>query len=86
MRFRHWKDLVDSPVHSREIQGRVPGDSGSGFFVEDSGGGGEPSAAADLGYGKNVAMQCGQDIYKAITNNFYRGAAAVFLVYAIDNR
>lgn len=29
---------------------------------------------------------CGQDIYKAITNNFYRGAAAVFLVYAMDNR
>jgi GTPase SAR1 family protein len=31
-------------------------------------------------------MQCGQDVYKAITNNFYRGAAAVFLVYAINNR
>lgn len=39
-----------------------------------------------MGYGKWLAMQCGQDIYKAITNNFYRGAAAVFLVYAIDNR
>jgi len=24
-------------------------------------------------------------VYKAITNNFYRGAAAVFLVYAINN-
>jgi GTPase SAR1 family protein len=30
-------------------------------------------------------MQCGQDVYKAITNNFYRGAAAVFLVYAVSS-
>jgi GTPase SAR1 family protein len=39
-----------------------------------------------LGHSTTSFTQCGQDIYRAITSNFYRGAAAVFLVYSVDNR
>jgi len=31
-------------------------------------------------------MKSGQDVYRSVTSNFYRGASVIFLVYAIDNR
>jgi GTPase SAR1 family protein len=31
-------------------------------------------------------MKCGQEVYKSVVSSFYRGAAAVFLVYAVNNR
>lgn len=30
-------------------------------------------------------MQAGQEAYQSITKSFYKGACAVFLVYAIDD-
>lgn len=33
-----------------------------------------------------TVIKSGQDVYHSVTSSFYRGASAVFLVYAINNR